>query len=344
MAVYIILLIFLFLYTIKGASKTEMILVLLGLAVVLGFRNDSVGDDTHNYIDYYNSFGMDIIGGYMEKGFNAIAVVCKVFQLSAYGFEFVVAVLTLLPFYILASRYNDNYINGYILFFLYSLGFYLLMFNGMRQFLAMSFLLFAFERLQSGYKMQFVFITILASFIHLISLCVIPLLFVFSVRFTTARVITVFALTFIVGIVAGEILISLVAGKYLHHIEDSGIRSGLLFSLTVGLLTNILFAWLYATNESLKDNGWVKLSLVSVMVLNLMSNLIIGTRVVYIFSVCSIFALALYLRCSENYVVRLVIYLYALVTFARYLLPEYLRYGVDGGLVPYSMNLQLFAI
>lgn len=343
MEIYIVLYLVTFFFSLKGIGKSGFLFMILIMALILGFRDDQIGEDTHTYVDYYNSFRLNIISGYMEKGWNLIAAICKIFQLSAFGFNFVVAILTLIPYYKIAIRYNDKRMNGYVLFFLYSLGFYLLMFNGMRQFLAMSFLLIGFDKLQNGHRLQFIVITVLASFIHLISLCVIPLFFISSIHFTTIRVFLFFLLTYIIGLAAGEALAYTFAGKFAHHIEESGIRSDMLFSLTVGLLTNLLFIWLYITNKCLKNNGWVRLSLVSVVVLNLMSNLVIGSRLVYIFSICTIFALSLYLRYTKKIVVRFVIYLYALITFARYMFPEILRYGTDGGLIPYSMNLQLFA-
>lgn len=344
MTVYLFFFFILFLLSLKGINKFLMLIIIIALSIVLGFRANQIGVDTNNYIDYYNSLSLDIFSGYMEKGWNFIAVTCKCLGLSAYGFNFVVAILSLFPFYYVASTNKDNHINGYIIYFLYSLGFYFLMFNGMRQFLAISILLLGYSCLAKGESRKFFVYVSLASLVHLSSLCAILMYFVGKIRLTSRRVAFVLLTTYILGLIANEFFFSAIAGKYIANVEEFGLRSGLLYALTVGLLTNLFFFWLYKCQPSLANNLWIKYNLFSIMMMNIMSNLIIGPRIVYIFSITSIVALSLYASLkSVNNVIKPVIYLYSFVVFLRFLVPELLTVGLDGCLIPYEINLQIVA-
>ena len=340
MTIYIILLLLLFFVSLRGIGKAGMLLFILILSVILGFREENVGVDTINYVSYYNETS-GILDGYMEKGWNTLIVLCKLFSLSAYGCHFIVALLTFIPFYLIMAEFRDNYVNGYILFFLYSLCFYFLMFNGMRQLLSISIVLMGFQSLNKGRTALFFVWIIIASFIHLSSLLALSVYFIPKIRFTPNRVVLLLSVSFIMGLFLGEAFFVAVSGKYAHDVEY-GLRTGVAYVMIVGLLTNLFTLWLYFQHPDLDDNFWIKCNILSVVVLNVLSNLIIGPRIVYIFSVTSIIAFSLYLRYSSNVLLHVVSYLYALVMFAKFMLPELLMYGLDGSLIPYRMNFQPF--
>lgn len=343
MNVYIVFFVLLFVFSFYRMGNRIYLLLFLVLSVVLGFRSKIIGIDTSTYIDYYNSISLDIFSGYMEKGWNLIAVVCKFFNFTAYGFNFVVALLTLLPYYYVALSFKNTRTTGYVCFFVYSLGFYFLMFNGMRQFLAISLLLIGYSCLVKGCVGKFIMYVILASFVHMSSLCALVLLFVLKIKMTTKRIIFALLFSFVIGIYTNEFFWRLVAGRYVSNVEDYGLRSGLLYTFTVGLLTNLFYIWLLYCKPLSLNNLWIRINLFSVFILNIMSNLVIGPRIVYIFSVTSILALSVY--ASQSYASKLVkpvIYLYSTLMFIRFLVPELLSVGSDGCLIPYEMNLEIF--
>ena len=253
------------------------------------------------------------------------------------------ALLTLFPYYYVSLEFRNPRITGYVLFFLYSLGFYFLMFNGMRQFLAMSILLLGYANLAKGSTRRFFFFVVCACFIHLSSLCAILMYFVSKIRLTTKRVVYSLLASFVFGAFANAAFFEAIAGKYIANVDGYGLRSGLLYIFTVGLLTNMFFFWLYNCNLSLRNNLWVKYNLFSIVILNIMANLVIGPRIVYIYSISSVVALSLYAsQTSENKLVRPVIYLYSIVMFIRFLVPEVITMGFEGSLIPYDMNFQIF--
>ena len=342
---YLISLSILFVLSIKGYNNRLLLLFILLLSFFLGFRAETIGEDTSAYIEYYDLLSLSILSGYMEKGWNIIAITCKYLGLSAYGFHFVVALMTLLPFYYVCAQFKNSKVNGLVVFLLYTLGFYFHMFNIMRQFLAISIVLIGYAQLAKGCKRNFIICIIIASFIHLASLFVLIMVIFEKIKLNTYRVIWLLLLSFIIGIVASESFFLLFAGKYAHDIvDDTGIRAGiLLYILTVGLLTNLFTIWLYKRVPELRNNAWVRFNILSVIVFNMMCNLVWGARLVYYFSICSVFAYSFYAVHTNKKIISWAIYLFAIITFTRYLVPEFLKYGIDGSMIPYEMNIQLFA-
>lgn len=340
MYIYFYLLIILLIISIRGVNNVATLIVMFAMAVVLGFRSDNVGADTLPYIGYYE-YVTSLTEGHMEKGWNVMCVVGNKLGFSPYGFNFIIALLTLTPYYLVAISFKDRKLSGYILFLLYSLGFYLLMFNGMRQFMAMSLVLCGYKCLEKNKIHYFFILVFLATAIHVSSLLAIALLPMLKIKFNTTRVLIVFLLTFIAGIFLGKTFFMSVAGKYAHDVESFGLRNSMTYTFVVGLLTNLFTLFLYIKTPSLQNNFWIKCNVVSVIVLNLLSNLVIGPRIVYIFSITSVFALSLYMKYSNKTNINL-IYLYAIVTFSRFIVPEILAYGNVGSLVPYSITFQLF--
>ena len=343
MVIYLVLFVVLLFFSIYGVGKRMLLLILLIMSFVLGFRSEEVGTDTSGYIDYYNSLTLDIFSGYMEKGWNSIAIICKFFNLSAYGFHFIISMLTLLPVGIACLKIADDKITGLVFFLLFSFGFYFHMFNIMRQLLAMSIVLLGYVKLAEGRKRSFMLCIFIASFIHLASMFALLMLITVRYTLTIKRVIFILVVSFIVGIVASESFFRLFAGKFAHDIDDFGFRMGANFILIVGGLTNLFTLWLYKMVPQLSNNVWVKFNIFSVVIFNLASNLVMGARLVYFFSICSIITYSLYAVSTKKKIVPFMIYLFAIVTFIRYLAPEVLKYGMDGSLVPYAMNFQIFA-
>lgn len=343
MEIYFFLFFFFFFFSFWGLGKKSSFLVVFLLSIILGFRSERIGIDTSTYIEYYDSLSLDIFSGYMEKGFNLVAVICKFFNLSAYGFNFVVALMTLFPYYYIITRFGNEKINGYGLFFLYSLGFYFLMFNGIRQFLAMSFILLGYDRLDRGKMAAFIMLVIIASFIHLSSLSAFLMIIITRMKLTLKKVFVLLLVSYVIGVLANENFLGSIAGRYASHVDNFGLRDNMLYSLTIGLLSNLFFFWLFRCDSSLSDNNWIKFNVLSIVVLNLMSNLVMGPRLVYIFSITSIVAMSLYMNSNKlNKLVKSIAYLYATITFARFIIPELLSSGLDGSLVPYEIEFHIF--
>lgn len=341
MAYFVITLIVLFILSFTGISKKWLFLLLAVLAFFLGFRGETVGDDTMRYINYYYGVDTHYNVGYMEIGWNYLSEFFRSLRLSAYAFHFIVALITLMLWgYVTDKVTTNNRMRGYALFFLYTLGFYLYMFNGMRQFLAVSIVLLGFYLLSKRRIYIFVFLVGLATLFHysaIFSLLIYPML---KMKLTKKSILWTLILTFVLGIVASESWFYLVVGKYSSELEHFGFRTSLLYAGSVGLLTNLFFYWLVVNNYKSISDIWMKYFFFSVVVLNILSSVVYGPRIVYYFSFTQTIALAIYLVQVNRKLTIPFVYLYALITFGRYLLPE--LWKTEESLLPYYMTLKFF--
>ena len=340
MTFYILLFIFLLLVSFVGAGKRVIVLSLLIMAFFLGFRGDEVGTDTPIYIAYYNMIWLQADEGYMELGWNTLIILCKKINLSAQGFHFFIALLTLIPFYFVITDLKDRKQQGIALFLVYALGFYLYMFNGMRQFLAISIVFWGYSWIVKGRTKLFFLSILLASTIHQSALVALSVIILRKIKLSSNRILFVLFMTYMVGLILEPDTLSNIAGAYSHYIIKSNFREGYIYSLTVVLLTNILFIWLYFLLPSCRENIWVNINLLSIVFMNLLSSLILGPRIVYFFSISQIMAIPVFMSCKEHKLVRPILYLYSIITLGRFLLPEML--GAEGDFIPYDMNIRLF--
>lgn len=273
----------------------------------------------------------------MEVGWNLLSRLCKYFGLSAYMFNLIIASLTLSIIGYVIRLQKSPKIRGLAIFLLYSLGFYFLMFNGMRQLFAGAVVFLAFYLLAENKNWKIVLLVILlASFFHTSALIAIPIVFLPKMRLNFYWVLLLLGLSFAIGIVANEAFFMFFARNYAHDVSTYGFRDSFAYALTVGIFTNVLFLWTFHfSGTNLKQNIWMKLFFLSVIIMNLLINLVIGPRIVYYFSIAQIIAISLFIaekRTSTNLVIC---HIYALLTFTRFMIGEY--NSQEGSMIPYQM-------
>ena len=332
-AIYFIL----FIGSFTGLKPKTFGLYLFFLIIILGLRSSEIGADTARYIEYYNY--VDQSTGHMEIGWNLLSRLCKYFGLSAYIFNLIVASLTLSIIGYVIRLQKSHKIIGFSLFLLYSLGFYFLMFNGMRQLFAGAIVFLAFYLLAENKNWKIiVLIILLASCFHASALITIPVVFLPKMSLKINWVLLVLVLSFAVGMVASDSFFTFFAGNYAHDVYTYGLRDSFAYALTVGAFTNVLFLLIFNfSSTNLKQNIWMKLFFISVVVMNLLINLVIGPRIVYYFSIAQIIAISLFVAESKpNTNINVAIcYIYALLTFTRFMIGEY--NSKEGSLIPYQM-------
>lgn len=342
MLFFIISLIVLFGLSFSGISKRWFFFLLIVLAFFLGFRGITVGDDTSRYVAYYYNVETSYHVGYMEIGWNYLSEFFRSLKFSAYGYHFFIALATLLIWGFVVNQIagKNNKIRGNALFLIYSLGFYLYMFNGMRQFFAVSIVFLAFYFLANKKPWFFVLFVLFATLFHtsaIFSLLIYPML---KLKMTNTIIIGSLIVTYIFGLVVPEKWFSFFVGKYSAEIEVFGFRSSFMYAISVGLLTNLFYYYLIYNNKKIISDIWMKYFFFSVLVMNILSSVVYGPRIVYYFSFAQTIALAIYMAQVKVKMVKPVIYLYSLITFGRFLLPELLKR--EGSVFPFYLTIQLF--
>ena len=337
MLFYTLVLVVLFFLT-RLKSKKLFYLAVFALAFFLGFRGDSVGADTQRYIDYYNYVEYGV--GHMEQGWNQMTIFFKMSGLSAYSFHFFIASLCMLMVVYVLSRFNDNRIMRLGLFFFYSLGFYLLMFNGMRQMFAGSIILVAFYYLSVEHYKKFLFLVLIASLFHISSVIALFAFFLRWLKLSRMTICLSLIISMAFGLMVSNDFFVAVSGKYAHDIESFGYRDSLTYAIIVGGLSNIFFYYLFIQFEKEYINSmWMKLYFLSIVVMNLTIDIVIGPRIVYVFSICQFVIFALLTKDSQKPEVKMLLFLFGIVTFFRFMIPEMSR--TEESLIPYYYNIQL---
>ena len=167
MAPYIIALILLFIGSFFLKKKTVAYLGICVLVVLALFRDASVGIDTINYVTYTPDLDY--------KGLSQIQVLYYFIYdlLPVFGSRVVITTLTFITFLFLllsCKRFNIN--PGYAFFFFVLFDFYNLSLNIMRQYAAISILLYAYSFIIEKTKKKYLFFVyvLIASTLHTSSL------------------------------------------------------------------------------------------------------------------------------------------------------------------------------
>ncbi|CCY09451.1 EpsG family protein [Porphyromonas somerae] len=313
------------------------------LAFILGFRAIHVGVDTRAYNTYYGYASYNV--GHMEPGWNTFIYLSKLIGLSSYGFNFLVALITILLIAITINHYAKGNYRYLGLFFLVSMGFYLIMFNGMRQTLGIAICFYAFSLIDKGKKIVPVLIIILACTIH--SSCVVTLAALFVKRMRDLElsfVVHSLIIAMTIGLIASEDFFAFIAGSYSYDVlkEGSFNQNPILYFCTMVLLSNLFFIFIFVnTPKFLHNNLWFKLYFVSMIIQSLLFQLTYGQRIVYFYSISSLilFPLIVY-HSKKRKLVSLACYLLATAFFLRFILQEVP--GADGSLLPYVLNFEPF--
>ena len=352
--IYIFIFILLFLCR---NSRDKKLFFFIGafLSIVLGYRGIDVGTDTHSYIEYFGYADED---SYMEFFWNKLVLFIKNLGLSAYTFNFFIAILSISAVCHVASKESDKPIK--VLFFLYSLGFYFYMFNVMRQLFAVCIVLIGFTYLKRGKRKTFLGIVALASLFHLSSLVAVLALFVRSLNLSFRKYLWIIFGTSIVGVLIPIEYIILISFKYAHDVDSSGdlfrtsiIQSVMYLLFTNGLLVSIF--WFYKDvlfdSNKIKQRTlitkqyddlhfWLKIIFVGNIIFNVFVNLLVGLRIAYTFTISEIILFSV-LPKRKGKSGSWLLNLYALLTFLRFIIAEYNMNGASGALIPYTFNFEL---
>ncbi|MUI52513.1 EpsG family protein [Aliivibrio fischeri] len=131
---YGMLLPFLFIINVLFNKNVVLIITFIIFVLLLSFRGEVVGNDTHTYISIFESLSSTSSNFFTEN--KEFLFIKLNMLLSEQGFSysflfFVCALLSLLPFYLMISKYSDSYSLSISIFC--SIGPFLFMHSGMRQ-------------------------------------------------------------------------------------------------------------------------------------------------------------------------------------------------------------------
>lgn len=158
----------------KFRDKKSIIILLdfIILLTIFAFRNLNVGIDTNTYYDMYVNINVKDISLIKEPVFWVLAAFTKMLNLPFYCLLILIGIVTLIGFYIIIVKASDTKV--YSLYFFVLLGIYSSSFNGMRQFMALSFFVLAFNAMINNKCFDYVIYCLLATLCHQTAIVLFP--------------------------------------------------------------------------------------------------------------------------------------------------------------------------
>ena len=329
MAVYVSLALWLGLCALLGNRCRNIIwLNILLLSLVNGLRDVSIGVDTSNYYDIWNWISQGA-GDYIEPGWYFLN---RIIQSLGGGYNlllWIAALITFFPIGWIGRRCVHN--PSLVLLFYYLITFYLQSFNMMRQDLAISLVFLGYMNLFSGNKKRYFFWIALSCLFHYTAfVALFVLLLPKNLISSQMKVVTLLLSSFMGSFLLTPDFLSMLIGPYAVYLQDGqGIRDSVLTAYVLGALVNILYVIIYKTIKPGYRNTWfMKVYFAGIVVMNLTTQLELGTRIVLYFTILQVIVFPVYMQynCFKNKSVAVVLALtYAIVLFFKYLIGDPLQ-------------------
>lgn len=234
MTYLVVLLMFLILliFTQKFKSKIIKLIPFIFIGIVSGIRYD-VGVDYHNYVEIYDL----IINGvyqYTEIGYNSLVLFIHLLNGNQQLVFFITALLTNVFIGLFILYFSNAVILSSILYYTFSF-FYLLSFNAVRQYLAISIFGLSLIYLSKDKRLKSILILLLASLFHKSVIFLIPILFILKRDINFKKYILLYII-FIVSLFFVDDLIVYTGYDYLLTYKNQDINSFVYLFIIVNFL------------------------------------------------------------------------------------------------------------
>lgn len=301
------------------------------LFILSAFRDISVGTDTKNYEELFNSFemGVEWIREEIEPGWVFLNDLVIFFGGGYQDLLIISTLLTLIPVFIIAKKDSINPMFTISLYYL--LYFYFYSFNISRQLIAVSFILFALTQLLNRKNISFLILIGFASFFHVSALICLPLLFLNKLPNDNFKLISISIASMFVGLFGIDYISKIVGltgyNIYVEYYDSGNILGNAIFLI----LFNALFIFILLTSKKITSE--LKLYFVFILFLNLTIRLPMGNRLLLYFSVYQVLFYPYYLSVLNKFssksksILILIILLFSYTIF-------YMSFG-SGEILPY---------
>lgn len=285
-------------------NKTGFCFTLLFFSILIGFRGEDVGMDTHTYKEMYKWLGNDGYNGYpAEIGYAYLNIF---FYRSGFGFSFFQWALTCAMMFLIGRtvwKYSPK--PQYSLFVLYALFFVFYTMNVFRQMLAVSIVLYGYDFLCNKQRTRFVICVLVATLFHYASIVALGLLFIGKLELKPMLCCVVLILSILLGgFLFSDSLLVYLSGPFAVYLQGhhdgfrSGERVGLALLLAVFWSCLCICVFLFS-KKSYRNDFWYKIYFLSVVINNLLIRTELGLRVVFFFSIVQIIIFPLFLTCNR---------------------------------------------
>lgn len=240
-------------------KKTIFITLTFGLFIIIAaFRAENVGNDTSEYLRVFTNLSLTgDISGYTwryEKGYLYLNKLLGLLVSHSQIILIVTSIIIMLGFARFISKYSRIYWLSTYLFF--TLGYFGMSMNTIRQYLAMIIIFFAYDYLRKRKLLGFVLIIFLASLFHKTALAFLLAWPITKFRFNYKSILTITISSVILYISFQTILQGLlrIFPTYQYYLDSSylngDIRIATIMNLLVGLSIIVFGVFIQSHNNS----------------------------------------------------------------------------------------------
>jgi hypothetical protein len=164
------------------------------LLFIAGFRSRFVGADTGNYINIFNliSFTKTLPDIYMEQGFLMFTKILTDLSSSSQSLLIISSFIILTSVFLLIYKYSKK---PWLSVLIYVTGPFFFHLTGMRQSLAIAFVLFSFHFILNRKLLMFILTIIIASTFHKSALLFMPVYYLFNLKLNKRNILIALFLT-----------------------------------------------------------------------------------------------------------------------------------------------------
>lgn len=343
MVIYLIIFVLLLYASPHMNSKKWMYFWGVCFVLLIGLRGLSVGVDTKTYKEIYDSIYAYGYNGYPEPLYGLSMLFFSKSGLSFLIYNVFIAIVTISL--VLWTVNKTNVPRGYAIVCLYTLYFVFYSMNVSRQILALSVLCISYYWLSRNRRLRFLLLVLIATMIHYISIVAIVALVLNRIRLNVNRVFILLLSSMLLGMFLSEgVLVSMLrilGGDYVSYLvsgsTSNGFRAGsrVIQAIVLCSFWSTLFVFVYRyIRKDLRNNLWIKLYFLSILVNNLVLRMELGLRVTLVFSIAQVIAIPLFLKCNvitPKYSSRFIVYTFLSVFFLTFLFTN------SAGIVPYKL-------
>lgn len=180
------------------------------LFLILALRGVSVGTDTPSYYDHYlydeqPDWRLGLIAG-QEILFRYLELGCRAIGLPWQLFLTVVSILIVVPIIYYFKRYSVNVWASLLIYI--TIGLFTMNLSGMRQSIAISFVLLAIMQLYEKHLIRYAILVLVGACFHYSALFLLLLIFVYFLKFKHTRQLTLLLFLPVIARVAGDVFFS----------------------------------------------------------------------------------------------------------------------------------------
>lgn len=261
--------------------------ILLVIVVLFAGLREGIGTDYNMYKSFYFNPLLKSAEK-VETGFIVLLEISnKIFGDKYYLFFLLCSAITIIPIYYIFKK-NSKY-PGLSLLFFFSFGFFTLSFNMIRQFIAITIMLYSINYIYKKSFWKFLISIIIACFFHLTSLILLPMYFFANIKFSKRRLMQIFLIILIFATFLFNPIFNFVVShipQYSMYANYGGVDAGIGTYLVDLIYLFIIFFLIMNYEKLIKnryDNICLNFGIISTIFIVLSVENVLFARLIYYF-------------------------------------------------------------